>query len=262
MLLCWCNITIEKIYLLPNVLKQGCLCVPMLCLLLANHSLFSQVTIRGTVYDMTKTRLLEGVSVMSTSGKGTVTNSTGRYAIEAGEKDSIFFSYLNKPTVKFAVSSLSHFNDFDISLHVPSNILPEVYIMAPSYRYDSLQNRKDYAKIFNYNKPSIGITSSPGGAGVGLDLDEFINIFRFKRNKSMLGFQRRLMQEEEDKFIDHRFNRIIVKEVTGFSGAELDRFMKMCRPTYEFTQLSSEYEFLNYIKKSYLQYNAVFQPKK
>lgn len=210
---------------------------------------------------MSRTRTLEGVSVMTTSGRFTTTNSLGNYSIEVKENDSIYFSYLTKPTMKFPVSTITNLSGFDISLHVPSNILPEVKVMPPSYKLDSLQNRLDYAKAFNFKKPGLGITTTPpgaGGAGVGLDLDQLINMFRFRKNKSMLGFQRRLIQEEEDKFIDHRFNKILVKKITSLSGAELNKFMVLFRPSYEFTQLSSEYEFYYYIKRSYLQYKAVF----
>lgn len=199
---------------------------------------------------------------MSTSGKGTTTNMLGNYAITVYANDSIYFSYLTKPTAKFPVSTISALNNFDISLHVPSNILPEVQVMAPSYKFDSLQNRNDYAKIFNFKKPGLGITSTPpgsAGVGVGLDLDELINVFRFKRTKSMLGFQRRLIQEEQDKYIDHRFNKTIVRKITLLKGEDLDKFMKLFRPTYEFTQLSNDYEFYDYIKQSFLQYRAVFK---
>jgi len=116
---------------------------------------------------------------------------------------------------------------------------------------DSLQNRRDYAKIFNYKKPGIGISSLPpgaGGAGVGLDLDEFINMFRFRHNRSMMAFRRRLEQEEIDKFIEHRFTKATVRKVTGLTGDSLNVFMKEFRPSYEFTQVSTDYEFLEYVK--------------
>ena len=208
---------------------------------------------------MSKTRPLEGVSVMSASGRGTTTNNLGNYTLDVPENDSIYFSYLAKPTQKFAVKTIPNLGSFDISLHVPSNILPEVIVMPPSYKFDSVQNRLDYAKGFNFRKPGLGITSSSaGGAGVGLDLDQLINVFSFKKNRSMMSFQRRLIAEEEDKFIDHRFNKVIVRKLTSLTGAELEKFMKLFRPTYEFTQLSNEYEFYYYIKQSYLQYKAVF----
>jgi len=210
---------------------------------------------------MSKTRPLAGVSVMSTSGKGTATNDLGNYTIEVSEEDSIYFSYLGKPTVKFAVKSMPNPGGFDISLHVQSNILPTFLVMPPSYKFDSAQNREDYAKAFNYKKPGLGISTTPmgaGGAGVGLDLDQLINVFRFRKNKSMLGFQRRLIAEEEDNYIDHRFNKTIVKKITSLNGPDLDRFMKIFRPTYQFTQVTSEYDFYSYIKQAYLKYRAIF----
>ena len=210
---------------------------------------------------MSKTRPLAGVSVMSTSGNGSSTNDLGAYAIDVNEKDSIYFSYLGKPTTRFAVATLSNLTGFDISIHVQTNILPEFLVMPPSYKFDSAQNRLDYAKAFNFRKPGLGISTSPlgsGGAGVGLDLDQLINVFRFRRNKSMLGFQRRLIAEEEDKYVDHRFNRTIVRKITSLTGTELDKFMKLFRPTYEFTQVTNEYEFYTYIKLSFRKYRAIF----
>ncbi len=233
-------------------------------LFLAGNTSFCQVTVKGSVYDMSKTRPLAGVSVMSTSGRGTVTNDLGNYSIEVNEKDSIYFSYLEKPTVKFAVKTIPNMGGFDISLHVQTNILPTYLVMPPSYKFDSAQNREDYAKVFNYKKPGLGISTSPmgsGGAGVGLDLDQLINVFRFRKNKSMLSFQRRLIAEEEDKFIDHRFSKTLVRKITSLTGPELDGFMKLFRPTYEFTQVSSEYEFASYIKQAFLKYRVIFPAK-
>src|SRR4030095_8037091 len=102
-----------------------------------------------------------------------VTDSLGNYNISVTETDSIYFSYLNKPTSKFPVKAIPNIYSFDISLHVPISELPVVKVKMPNYHMDSLQNRRDYEKIFNYHKPGIGLSTSPmgsGGAGVGLDL--------------------------------------------------------------------------------------------
>src|SRR3984893_2201832 len=179
---------------------------------LAGHSM-SQVKVSGTVYDVSRLRPIESVSVLSTSGHGTVTDSLGHYTLSVKETDSIYFSFLNKPTAKFPVKAIPNIFQFDISLHVPVTDLPVVKVQLPNYHRDSLQNRRDYEKVFNYRKPGIGLTTSPGGAGVGLDLDEFINIFRFRHNKRMLAFQHRLEQEEQDKFIEHRFTKATVRKI-------------------------------------------------
>jgi hypothetical protein len=229
-------------------------------LLLSQHQSGAQLVVKGTVYDMSRTQPLAAVSVLSTSGQGTVTDNLGNYSITVRETDSIWFSYFNKPTPKFPVGTIVNFNQFDLSLHVATTVLKEVRVMPRDYRMDSIQNRKDYAKVFNFKKPGLSISSLPagaGGAGVGLDLEELINVFRFKRTRSMLGFQKRLLQEEEDKFIDHRFSKRIVREITLLTGEELNTFMKLYRPDYEFTSSTTDYEFYEYIKKSYLNYRAV-----
>jgi len=72
----------------------------------------------------------------------------------------------------------------------------------------------------------------------------------------MMQFQQRLVQQEQDKFIDHRFNKQLVRRLTNLTGEALDSFMVMYRPNYEFTVLTSDYDFQSYIKKCYEQFKS------
>lgn len=245
-------------YLLP---QQGSLQKKLLqitafasfLLLFAATKATAQYKIKGTVYDSTRRYPVELVSVLSTSGAGTVTNAFGEYEIAVGETDSIWFSYLNKATVKFPVLKIVNPHSFDISLQVNIPTLREVKIRPRNYRQDSIQNREDYAKIFNYQKPGLRVVNGQTqyGGAVGFDLDEIINVFRFKRNRSMASFQRRLLQQEQEKFVDHRFNKGLVRRLTGLDGNQLDSFMYVFRPSYQFTLLVGDYDFQKYIKDSY-----------
>ncbi len=207
--------------------------------------------IKGTVYDSSRRYPVELVTVMSTSGKGAFTNADGYYEIEVTEKDSIWFSYLNKPTMKFPVLKIANPFAFDISLQVNVPVLKEVKIRPRNYRQDSLQNRQDYARVFDYEKPGIKTVTPQYGAAAGFDLNELINMFRFRRNRNTLAFQRRLLQQEKDKFVDHRFNKALVRRLTSLTGGELDSFMLIYRPPYEFVLLTSDYDFQEYIKEAY-----------
>jgi hypothetical protein len=207
--------------------------------------------IKGNVYDSSRNYPVGLVTVLSTSGKGAITNDDGYYEIEVREQDSIWFSYLNKPTIKFPVIKILNPFAFDISLKVNVPVLKEVKVRQRSYKLDSLQNRQDYAKIFNYQRPGLKVVTPQYGAAAGFDLDEIINMFRFKRNKSMLGFQKRLLLQEEEKFVDHRFSKGLVRRLTSLTGNELDSFMLVYRPSYQFTLITSDYEFQDYIKEAY-----------
>ncbi|WP_082886534.1 hypothetical protein [Flavisolibacter tropicus] len=218
--------------------------------IIAVQSLYAQYKVQGTIYDSSRTYPLEAVSVMSTSGKGTITNATGFYQIDVSEKDSIWFSYLGKPTIKYPVAKMLDPHQFDLALRVPVNVLKEVTVRPRNYRLDSLQNRQDYAKVFNYQKPNLGTMTSIGAGGVGFDIDEIIRAFQFRKNKSMMRFQQRLIQQEQDKYVDHRFNKALVRRLTGLDGEKLDQFMTAYRPSYEFAVLTNDYDFQSYIKES------------
>jgi hypothetical protein len=215
----------------------------------------SQYKIRGTVYDSTRNYPLELVSVLTTSGRGTITNKLGQYEVEVNEKDSIWFSYLNKPTVKFPVLKIANPFGFDISLQVNVPELKEVKIRPRNYREDSVQNRKDYAKVFDFRKGYHFQSVTPTyGAAAGFDLNEIINAFRFRRNKQILSFQKRLLQQEQDKFVEHRFNKALVRRLTGLTEPALDSFMLVFRPPYFFAVGAGDYDFQKFIKDSYERY--------
>ena len=115
-----------------------------------------QVTIHGTVFNMYKTRPLDGVSVLCSCGSGTTTDSNGNYVIRVNQSDSLRFSYLGRATQYFPVSMMNSTTGFDIALHVNPTELGEVRVAPKNYYLDSLQNRKDYEKIFNYQKTRTG----------------------------------------------------------------------------------------------------------
>ncbi len=198
---------------------------------------------------------MSSVSVLSTSGKGAITDNLGQYEIDVKETDSVWFSYLNKPTIKYPVTKIFNAGQFDIALHVNIPVLKEVVIRPRNYKQDSLQNRLDYAKAFNWEKPKLKANVGTGlNASVGFDLEEIIRMFQFRKNKSTAAFRERLLQEERDKFIDYRFNKALVLRLTGLIGEERDLFMLRYRPTYEFCLFTGDYDFQTWIKYCFEKY--------
>lgn len=228
--------------------------------ILSGSVLAQQVTISGTVYDLSARRPLEAVGVISTSGKGTITDSMGRYSITVPAQDSIWFSLIGKTTMKYPVDTISNTENFNVMLHLRAFDLPDVVVRNSYYRFDSIQNRKDNAKAFDFRKPTLRLSSNPnynpGGLTAGFDIIEIINMFRFKRTASLLNLQRRLLMQEQDKYIDSRFTKPFVRKITRLTSPDLDSFMVRYRPDYETLLRLNDLELGYMIGKNYEQFRS------
>lgn len=229
--------------------------------LLHTASAQKQVTVSGTVYDISAKRPLEAVGVISTSGRGVITDSLGKYTIVVGTKDSIWFTLIGKTTMKYPVDTISNLDNFNVMIHVRTNELPEVKVRNSYYKLDSIQNRQDYAKVFNFRKPGISISRgapgyNPGGLTAGFDLDEIINMFRVKRNRSILNLQKRLLDEEQEKYVNRRFSKAFVRKLTKLQSPELDTFMARYRPDYAIVTLLNDLELGYYIQQNFIEYQS------
>jgi hypothetical protein len=233
---------------LPEILHRH---IIMGVLILSGVAVKSQVQVYGTVYDQSMQYTMRSVSVVSTSGPGTVTDSLGRYSIRLSSGDSIYFSYLGRATAKFPVSDIPPGQPFDMSLQVAVDSLPTILVRPHNYEADSLANRIEYKKVFDYGANYIDNMKSGRagrGIGVGLDLDLLLD---GKKNRRMEAFQKRLEWEEQEDYIDHKFTHALVRRVTGLQPPAIDTFMRQYRPSYEFIQsCKTEYEFFKYIKES------------
>jgi len=219
-------------------------------LLLCVTKVTGQIIISGTVYDSSKLYVVPGVNVASTSGVLATTDSLGAYHINVSESDSLSFFYKGKSTVKFPVKTIGNYTAFDISLRVRVNakykLLQGITVFANTYRHDSMENRMEYAKIFNLQKPTLRSTYNPGEPA-GLDIDELINMFHFRKNKQNLAFQKRMVEDEEDRYVDYRFNAKLIHRITGLGGDTLTKYKKLYRPSYSFVVSSTLAQFYEYL---------------
>ena len=218
------------------------------------------ISLKGVVYDYYNRHPLQAVSVFASNGNATVCDSSGRYSILVSERDSVWFSYLFKQTIKYPVDTIADLDNFEIALYVDAAWLPEVKVRNKNYYLDSLNNRREYAKIFNFKKPGVSFNTAPpsayvpGAVTAGIDLVEFINMFRFRRNRQILDMQERLFWEEREKYVDHRFNKLFVRRLTGLEMPALDTFMSLYRPDYYTLLEWNEIDLGSYIEKCYQNY--------
>lgn len=201
-------------------------------------------TVYGTVYERSARFGLAGVSVKSTSGAGAVTDSLGHYSIKVPVTDSISFSYQGKSTMKLPVKAVPLNRPYDMSLHVEITTLPTVVVEEKriDYQTDSAAFREEYRKVFDYSPEYI--SSANGGVGVNIDA-----LFHMKRIQRMEKFREQLVEIEQQKYIDHRFNKPLIQKLTGLKPPVLDSFMIQYRPTYDMLmRFENQYEYYKYIR--------------
>jgi hypothetical protein len=247
---------------LPNIAAEmNCFkfFTALFCIVFATSLHAQYTTISGVVYDISGRRPVEAVMVNSNSNVST-TDSLGRYIIVLKAKDSIWFSLFGKSTPKFPIDTITDPHNFNVMIHVMGYDLPEVRVRNSNYRFDSIQNRNDYAKFFNYQAPGIKLSNNqqlfgPAGMTIGFDLNELVNMFRFHRNRNLQFLQNRLLAQEQEKYVNSRFTKRFVQKLTRLEGDALIKFMNYSRPTYEMLGLLNELELGVYIQKRF----AAFQ---
>jgi hypothetical protein len=233
----------------------------LLFLLLHSTVQAQSVMVSGTVYDISGRRPVEAV-IVHTNNNMSTTDSLGRYIINVKAKDSIWFSLFGKNTQKYTLDTIEDKRNFNIMIHVNGIDLPEVRVRNNNYRLDSIQNRYDYAKYFNYQPPGLKLANNStlinpsGGLSIGFDLVEMINMFRFKRNRNLGFLQKRLISQEQEKYINYRFTKRFVQKITHLEGDNLVQFMDYCKPSYEVLGLLNDLELGYYIQQKYLAFKT------
>jgi len=212
-------------------------------------NIFAQLSVSGTVYDSTRTVYVKNVLVKTKSGNHTITDSLGQYSIAVTKKDSIAFVYRNKSTPEFAVSDIADMTAFDVAIQVrvfgKFKMLKEVTVTSKTYKEDSVENREDFEHIFDYSKPGIKLSDNDNNAG--LDLDQLIDMFRIRKNKEMHVMQQRLIEEEQDRYVDYKFNKALIKRITTIDSTDIGVFMQRYRPSFEFVQSATTADYYQYI---------------
>ena len=237
------------------MLKRVLHCFILLLVACFTNQSFAQLKLHGTVYDYYSKRPLDAVTVQCTSGSYAISDSTGRFTISISLKDSVWFSYLSKNTMKYPVDTIKNLSNFEIAIYVDAAWLPAIKIRNKNYKQDSIANREEYAKVFNFRKPTVRITSpspnnyTPGSVTAGLDINEFINMFRFRRNRQMLSMQQRLEQQEKEKYVNHRYTKYLVGKLTGLKEKELDSFIQISKPSYDLLVMMNDLELGYYTQK-------------
>lgn len=203
---------------------------------------FAQTVIKGEVRDLADNSLMENVNVKNIyTQEGLTLKANGLFSIQVKKGELIEFSKVGYQTVRVRIVSEKEPEYYKIVLSKTPIELREVDIRGKplDFKKDSVRFRKTYDIVMRKDrKDDVDMRSMPLA-------------MLSKKNRQEWAFQEMYEQWEQEKYIDFVFNDKLVHRITYLEKEELQTFMKLYRPRYDFVRNVSEYEYLDYIKSCY-----------
>lgn len=201
----------------------------------------------GIVKDSLMLTPIANVAIHNTSAKK-ITSSAGEngaFQIMAKPGDTIrFYAASYHEGFYVVVDSKLRMDTLEIWLKpMIHEDLPGVFVSTytyKNYQADSAARMKNFVEDVGLKTPTFSKSNS--GAGVGIGLDALFG----KKNKQKKRAFEIFKDDEMQRYIDFRFNKILVHQYSGLRGAKLQEFMHKYRPTYEWLRENTDAESLKY----------------
>src|ERR1700759_4440797 len=183
-----------------------------LCLLFSLRG-WSQQFLTGKIYKKNSTETLLSVSIHNiTANRYDLSEEDGSYHIQAAPGDHVSFSSVGyvADTVTITASLLTA--AYPVYLDIRAETLQRVVVGEfNNYQLDSMDRRKEYAWVYDHDNTPHVAKDRQGADGVGITM----NIFRksSEKEKQRIHLEKRLSKEEEDYYIDYRYNASYVTKI-------------------------------------------------
>jgi hypothetical protein len=214
----------------------------------------AQQFLTGKIYKANSTEQLVSVSIHNiTQQRYDLSEENGSYRIQAAPGDHISFSSVGYKADTITVTASLLTAAYTVYLDVRAQTLKAVRVgQLTNYQLDSMDRRKEYAWVYEHENTPRMAKDRQGADGVGVTL----NIFRNTSSaaKQRIKLEKRLEKEEEDYYIDSRYNKDYVTKITKLKGDSLTEFMRKYRPSYDYCRKAANVDILVYINDSYKQY--------
>jgi len=198
------------------------------------------------------------VNALVTMGSNhTYTDGYGQFSIDNSGNDSITVSHITYKTYKGSVSRA--IATVRIALEPAPIDLKEVSVHAhreADFKRDSAANREFYSRQFNYTGPKV-MDAFTGNAynrqpGELISINPLLLVQALtKKGTPEYKFHKILLRDEQQQYIDQKFNRGTVSRVVQLKGDTLAAFLIKYRPAYKFIKKATDYDVEVYIKECY-----------
>ncbi|HWD87866.1 MAG TPA: hypothetical protein VG367_07035 [Mucilaginibacter sp.] len=192
-------------------------------------------------------------ATITTHSGRTTSNNNGEFAIRvSGVGDTIRVFAMGYKPFFYPVRSTKQEH---LVIHLKANtiLLNDVLIKAErNHQKDSLDRRRDYSQVFNYQPPKIadafsGNPSNVPFAFVSIDLLTVFNALT-KNSDPKYRMKKLLLKDEQADYAATRFNRSLVTRTVGLKSDSLNMFMDKYYPTVDWIKKAGDYDIIIYIK--------------
>ncbi|NEU09314.1 carboxypeptidase-like regulatory domain-containing protein [Flavihumibacter sp. R14] len=228
------------------------------CFLLALNVCAYGQQLSGTIVDKQTGEPVTGAIIRSPAAT-TTSGLKGKFNITVAHGDTLIVYKEYYKSFRLSVQVIS--GPLKIELDKSSIVLKDVIISARrSDPTDSLANRAEFEKEFNFKPPGVKdifMVDAPRSKStlLSLNLGGLYSVLTRKKSKEY-RFQQKLLIEEQERFVDRKFNVMVVSNATDLRGGELNEFLSRYRPSYDFVKAKSAYDMQLYIRESYRKYKG------
>jgi hypothetical protein len=213
------------------------------CISLFAHAQRQEFLLKGVIFKQGTTQRLSKVLVANQSNNAIVTtDDLGIFQIKCAIGDSLLFRQKDYADQKKAVITES-----TIMVYLQTNItLNQVNIKGQTQKQELQQVMGEYNSqgIYANGKPSVA-------SAILSPLNGLYDLFG-SGPKQARRFQRYSANELEQTAVDRRFTKTLIQRITGLTDtAKLQVFILAYKPSYEDIKAWNEYDLINYIKRSY-----------
>ncbi|ANI89524.1 hypothetical protein A9P82_09615 [Arachidicoccus ginsenosidimutans] len=196
------------------------------------HTFAQSDYVYGKLIDSITLLPVQDVQVLNVNtGETDITNSKGLFLLKGHLNDTLSFVRIGYQTQRFVLAGNKAAQDtIQIILIPKTEELKSVTVSAYSYadyQADSTERRRSFEQSVGYAHHYF--EGSNSGAGIGFSLDRLFS----KKEKKKENAYRIYTQYEEQRYVDFRFNPIIVHSYTGLRGDSLQQFINRYQPSYK-----------------------------
>ena len=227
--------------------------------------------IRGKVQSETSNAILQNVHVLNlTKVKGTITNSSGEFEIQAKVNDTLYFSYIGYKPLKIVVTNdLARFDDNTIELTELAFALEEV-IIKPYQLTGYLEIDVKNAPVNTSTRyriiglPNLGYEAGRRSrSGISRVIGAIFNPADFLNNlfkkKSIQMDKLRLMREDKEikNLLATKFDREVLVQLLGVEKNDIDEILRNCNFSDTFIQQANDLQIMEAINECYDEYKLL-----